>query len=143
MAKKKAQKDTGSINVDFQGSNTGAFVVGSGNTVTSTVTQGQAAAPDLSELERLLAALREEIAREAPPAQKPEALSRVAELEKAVKKPTPANLSTMEYVGNWFKENLPKMAGSVSTLVLSPVVRKLVETAGSAVSQEFVRRFGG
>jgi len=52
------------------------------------------------------------------------------------------DLTTMEYVKKWFVKNLPALAGSVTSLVVHPVVGKLVTAAGDAAVAEFNRRFG-
>jgi hypothetical protein len=49
----------------------------------------------------------------------------------------------MEYVKNWFTKNVPGLAGAVTSVVVHPVVGKLVSAAGEAISSEFKRRFGG
>jgi hypothetical protein len=89
-------------------------------------------------------ALREQVAAvpELPQAQKDAAQERVKELEEAVTAPEP-DLSTMEYVRNWFLKNLPGLAGAVTGVVVNPIVGKLVAVAGDTLSAEFQRRFGG
>ncbi|HEX5727471.1 MAG TPA: hypothetical protein VFX98_18510 [Longimicrobiaceae bacterium] len=82
-----------------------------------------AAAPDVGEEERA------------------KAQEKVRELEEAVTAPEP-DLSTMEYVRNWFAKHLPTLAGAVTSVVVNPIVGKLVATAGDALSAEFQRRFG-
>jgi hypothetical protein len=49
----------------------------------------------------------------------------------------------MEYVKRWFVKNLPGLAGAVTSIVVHPIVGKLVEAAGDALAAEFRRRFGG
>ena len=68
------------------------------------------------------------------------ASERIDELEEAIIAEKP-DLSTMEYVGNWFTKNLPAIAGSVTSLVIHPIVGKLVQAAGDATVSEFERRF--
>jgi hypothetical protein len=120
----------------------GQVVVGSDNTV-SNVTAGR----DVKAVtEPEIAALRAEFARvkallpaDAPVAEP--ARERLDELEEAVTAPEP-DLSTMEYVRTWFGKRLPALAGTVTGLIVHPVVGRLVEAAGEALSAEFRRRFG-
>ena len=69
-------------------------------------------------------------------------MERVDELEQAITEEKP-DLSTMEYVKNWFVRNLPGLAGTVTSVVVHPIVGKLVEAGGDALVGEFRRRFGG
>jgi hypothetical protein len=96
---------------------------------------------DLAELQRLLASLRVQVEAEAPPDKKEQALERVGELEEAVQAKEP-DLSTMEYVRNWFAKNLPKMAGAVTGVVIHPIVGALVAAVGQSLADEYRRRFG-
>jgi uncharacterized membrane protein len=96
---------------------------------------------DRAELRQLLADLKAQVAAEAPPDKKDAAIERVDELEAAVTAEEP-DLSTMEYVRNWFAKNVPKLAGAVTGVVIHPIVGKAVEAAGELVSAEFRRRFG-
>ena len=92
-------------------------------------------------LRQALAALREQVAASAPPEKQPAALERVDELAEAVAAPEP-DLTTMEYVRNWFVRNLPGLAGSVMAVIVNPIVGRLVEAAGDGLVAEFQRRFG-
>jgi hypothetical protein len=104
---------------------------------------GAVTSDELASLRAELEALRARVA-EAPgatDAQKAAAAERVGELEDAVTAPEP-DLSTMEYVRNWFARNLPTLAGAVTSVVVNPIVGKLVAAAGETLSAEFKRRFG-
>ena len=85
--------------------------------------------------------LRTKVEAEAEPEKKDAALERVAELEQAIVEEKP-DLSTMEYVKKWFGKNLPGLAGAVTSVVVHPIVGKLVEAGGEALVSEFHRRFG-
>ena len=63
------------------------------------------------------------------------------ELQQAVAEEKP-DLTTMEYVRNWFAKNVPALAGAVTGVIVNPIVGKLVEAAGETLSEEFRRRFG-
>ena len=96
---------------------------------------------DLAQLRQMFEELRTKIAQEVPPAAKDKALERVDELQEAVTAKEP-DLTTMEYVKNWFTKNLPSVAGSVVGLIVHPLVGKLVEVGGDALASSFRKRFG-
>jgi plasmid stabilization system protein ParE len=130
------------IRATISGDVSGQVAVGKGITQTQTI----GAAPpevteaDLAELRQVLVGLKAKVAAEAPPDKKVAALERVAELEEAVTAKEP-DLPTMEYVKGWFAKNLPGLAGAVTSVVVHPIVGKLVEAAGDALAAEFRRRF--
>jgi hypothetical protein len=95
---------------------------------------------ELAELKKLLTDLQTKVAAEAPAEKKDAAVERVEELKEAVTAEKP-DLTTMEYVKNWFEKNLPALAGSVTSIVVHPIVGKLVEVAGETLAAEFRRRF--
>jgi enamine deaminase RidA (YjgF/YER057c/UK114 family) len=120
--------------------------VGIGHEIVQSQTVG-ASRPEVSrdELEewiRKVEELKARVEENAPNDRKADALARVDELQRAVTDPKP-KLSTMEYVRDWFEEHLPALAGSVTGLVVHPIVGKLVEAAGDGLAAEFRRRFGG
>jgi formate dehydrogenase maturation protein FdhE len=96
---------------------------------------------EMVQLRQMFEELRTKIAQEAPPAEKDKALERVDELQEAVTAREP-DLTTMEYVRNWFVKNLPSVAGSVVSLIVHPLVGKLVEVGGDAMATTFRKRFG-
>jgi hypothetical protein len=97
---------------------------------------------DLKQVEQLFADLRKQVEQQAPPEKKEAALERVDELQQEVASPKP-QVSTMEYVHNWFGKNIPSLLGAVTGVVVNPIVGKVVEAAGSLAAQELKRRFGG
>ena len=111
-------------------------------TYTTGATPPQVTAEDLAALRQALAALKAQVAAEAPPDKKDAALERVDELEAAVTASEP-DLSTMEYVKGWFIRNAPQVAGAVTGVVVNPIVGKVVEAAGEGLAAKFRRRFGG
>jgi hypothetical protein len=96
---------------------------------------------EMAQLRQMFEELKTKIAQETPPAEKNKALERVDELQEAVTAKEP-DLTTMEYVRNWFVKNLPSVAGSVVSLIVHPLVGKLVEVGGEAISTTFRKRFG-
>lgn len=115
-----------------------------GKDIAQTQTIGPADKPtpeEMDELRSALAALREQIAAQAPQDRRESALERADELEQAVMTDDP-DLTTMEYARNWFAKNLPQLAGTVTSVVVHPVVGKIVQAAGEAVAAGWRTRFG-
>lgn len=96
---------------------------------------------EMVQLRQMFEDLKAKIAQDVPPAEKEKALERVDELQEAVIAKEP-DLTTMEYVRNWFVKNLPSVAGSVVGLIVHPLVGKLVEVGGDALASTFRQRFG-
>ena len=103
-------------------------------------TRGVTAA-DLEALRDQFADLRGRVAAEAPPALASEAQAQVDVLEKAATAEKP-DLSAMERVRDWFVEHLPSIAGSVTALLVNPILGQVVEAAGDLAAGELRRRFG-
>lgn len=130
------------ISANIRGTVNGSIAVGSGITqIINEKAVSSLTEEDLASLEQALAALRQLIAQDAPTEVQAPALERLGELEDAVNAPKP-DLSTMEYVKNWFDRHLPDIAGSVTGIIMNPVVAKLVQGAGDILMLEFRRRFG-
>jgi hypothetical protein len=108
-----------------------------------THTEGGAAVTeaDLAELRRAVEAVKAQIAAEVPPEQQAAALERVDELREAVVADEP-DLTTLQYIRKWFGKNLPQIAGSVTGLIIHPVVGKIVEAAGDLAARQFRELFG-
>lgn len=132
----------GGIHARITGDVSGQVAVGTRITQRQTISEKpEVTAADRAELAELLARLEREVAAQAPPEKKEAALERTKELTEAVTAEKP-DLSTMEYVRGWFVKHLPGLAGAVISVVVHPVVGKVVAAAGDAVSAEFRRRFG-
>jgi hypothetical protein len=43
---------------------------------------------------------------------------------------------------NWFKRNIPKLAGAVTSVILHPIVGQIVEAAGDIAAERFRALFG-
>ncbi len=63
-------------------------------------------------------------------------LERLDELEEAVTAEEP-DLATMAYVKHWFLTKLPSVAGVVTSILVNPIVGKLVQSAGAAAIAEW------
>lgn len=136
-------KQDASIHGEIHGDVSGQ--VGIGHDIKQTQSIGKTPVPvtekELAALKDQLLQLREMITEQAPSEKQDAALERVEELSDAVTAGEP-DLATMEYVKNWFGKNLPSLAGAVTSVIVNPIVGKLVEAAGDAVAAEFRRRFG-
>ena len=97
---------------------------------------------DLKQLSEMFAGLKQQIEQQAPPEVKAAALERVEELQQEITSKKP-ELSTFDYVKNWFGKNLPGMLGSVTSLIVNPIVGKVVQAASGLAVDALKRRFGG
>lgn len=122
----------------------GQVAIGNNNIQSQTITTKNltVSEAELKALQKMFENVKDQIAKTAPEEKQEKALEKVTELEEAINTDKP-DLTTMEYVKNWFEKNLPQLAGAVTGLVVNPIVGKLVEVAGNTIAQEFKRRFGG
>lgn len=122
-------------------SNVSGGQVAIGGTVSQTSTVVSAQGPteaDVSALLQQFATLRTEVL--ADPETPDAAAGKLDELQAAVTADKP-ELSTMEYVRDWFLKYAPKFASAVTALIVNPIVGALVGAAGEALATEFKRRF--
>ncbi len=97
---------------------------------------------DLQQLRALFDDFKQQIEQQAPPDKKAAALERVEELHQEITSKKP-ELSTFDYVKNWFAKNLPGLLGGVTSLIINPLVGKVVEAASGVAADAIRRRFGG
>ena len=95
---------------------------------------------DLEELKGVFKVLKAQISTSTAPERRASALERVDELEEAVTADKP-DLTTVEYVKQWFVKHLPALSGAVTGVIIHPIVGKLVEASGDMAAEEFRRRF--
>ena len=95
---------------------------------------------ELNLLRKLFEDLKTQVASEVEPSRQASALERIDELQEAVTAETP-DLTTMEYVKRWFMKHLPTISGAVTSVIIHPIVGKLVEVSGDVAAEEFRRRF--
>ncbi len=98
-------------------------------------------AAEMETLRGLFGDLSARVAAEAPPELADEAQEQVKALEEAATAEKP-DLSAMERVRDWFIENLPSVAGTVTSLLVNPILGKVVEATGDLAAGELRRRFG-
>lgn len=132
------------IKISIGGNNSGQLAIGDNNSQTSTsLVNSQNAEPspaDLATLRQMVATLKTQVAETAPADKKTAALERIDELEEAITAEEP-DLTTMDYIKRWFVKNLPTLSGAVTSVVIHPIVGKLVEAAGTMAADEFQERF--
>jgi len=104
-------------------------------------TRVQVTEADLDAARELLADLRRQVEAQAPAEKKAPALERIKELEEAVIGEEP-DLTTAEYVWKWFSKNLPQLAGTVVSVLVNPIVGKVLEAAGELAAEKLRRRLG-
>jgi hypothetical protein len=112
-----------------------------GKGITQTQSYGAVTAEDIAQLQQMFDELKARIEQEVEPAEKEKALERVDELKEAVTAKEP-DLTTVEYVKNWFGKNVPSVASSVVDLIVHPLVGKFVAAGGKALAATFRERFG-
>jgi hypothetical protein len=102
-----------------------------------------AAPPTAEELQALteaFAALRAEVAKEAPPEVRDEAVKQADVLKDATLGPKP-DVSLMAQARTWFLKHAPGLLGAVTTVIVNPIVGKVVQAAGDAVAAEYRKYF--
>lgn len=117
----------------------GQMAVGTRITQTSTrIEHGTVSEAELTELRDLLSGLRAQVSDEAPPERRAGALERIDELADAITADEP-EIGTVRYVLQWFRDKVGPLAGAVKTLVLNPLVAKVVGAAGDVAAADFER----
>jgi len=133
-----------SYSAHITGGVSGQFIQGDGNVQVQSAGAGKVTEADLAEVRRMLDELKGRVAAEAPPEKKEEALRQVQELEETLHSKDPEDVpDRLSSVKSWFKRNLPMLAGAVVSVVVNPIVGKVVEAAGTGLASEVQRRFGG
>lgn len=109
-----------------------------GRDISQSQTVGPATVGDeeLAALRVAFAQLAAHVDQQAPPERRAAAAERIGELEQAVLADEP-DVTTIQYIGRWFAKHVPALAGAVASVVIHPVVGKLVGAAGDALVAEF------
>jgi hypothetical protein len=123
----------GKFNIQFGDVSQSQFVTGDYNTVAQQV---GLAPEDVRLLRSAFDDMKAEVAAQAPPEKREEAAAQAAEIEKAVvaKEPDP---SRVRKALRWFREHLPQVLGTVTSVLVNPIVGKVVSAAGDVVAKEF------
>ena len=88
---------------------------------------------ELIELRDAFAQLKRDVAAAVPDVECGGALERIDELQEAVTAVEP-DLTTVQYVKQWFARKLPAVAGLVGSILIHPLVGRLIERAGDAAA---------
>jgi hypothetical protein len=137
MRRKRAQTSNITVKGDFSGQ----IAMGDHNRQTITKIRNQITLDEMNELRRLLSELRTRVEATANAETKEPALEQVQTLEDAITAKKP-NVSKMDKVRTWFGKYAPSLLGSVTSVIVHPIVGKLVEAGGDLLVQDFQRRFG-
>lgn len=128
------EKPPGKYSIQITGDlNQSQVVVGDYNTVSQKVGLSP---QETAELRAVFDELRSAVAAKAPPDQRETALSEAAELEAAIVTDRPQPRRVREAL-TWFRDNAPQLAGAVLSVVVNPLVGKVVEGAGQAIADQF------
>ncbi len=111
----------------------GQVVIGDYNTVTQNVGLSP---EEAAKLRGVFEGLRSSVEEEAPPERRAQAVAQAEELERAVVSERP-DVGRMRTVLRWFRDNAPQLAGAVVSVVVNPLVGKVVEGAGEALADQF------
>jgi hypothetical protein len=123
------------------GANASQVAVGKNIRQQQNSTSAEVTQADLQQLQALFAGLKQQIEQQAPADKKAAALERVDELQQEITSKKP-ELSTFDYVKSWFGKNIPTLLGSVTSLIVNPLVGKVVETASGLAADAIKKRFG-
>jgi len=125
--------EAGKFNIQIGTVTSSQVTVGDYNTVTQRV----GLTPDeAGQLKAAFDGLRRDVAAQVPPEQRDEAIAQAAEVEAAVVAPEP-DPGRFRRALSWFRAHAPQVAGTVVSVVVSPIVGKVVEAAGDAVAGRF------
>jgi hypothetical protein len=129
MPDEPRQGDVINTAVHLEGDNTGQIAGGKNIVQTTQVVGPPLTQPEREQVRLDFARLREQIAAQAPAERRDQAVGHIEELERAAFEAEP-DLTTIQLVTRWFKHNLPALAGSVTSLIATPLVGRLVQVAG-------------
>src|SRR3970040_1832140 len=121
----KKRKPSSGTQITIRGNVSGQVAVGENISQSGVDVRNSVSAAELAELGQLLKELRVKVESEVPASERSAALEQLNSLEQAVTEKKP-DLSVMESVRDWFGKNLPALAGAVTSLVVHPIVGKLV-----------------
>lgn len=139
----KRQKPTENVRTSIQGDVKGQIAIGSNISQSQSTVHQSVSEIKFDQVHQILMDVREKLNALENLDKKDAALERVDELEQAIKEEEQPDLATMEYVKNWFGKNVPALAGMVTSVVVHPIVGKLVEAGGDLLVKDFNQRFGG
>jgi hypothetical protein len=118
-------------NISFGNVTNSQFVTGDYNHVEQTIGLSP---EDVAALRGVFADLRANVAADVDPGHQQEALAEVGELESSLVTKTP-DAGRVRKALRWFREHAPQLAGTVASVVVHPLVGRVVEGAGEAVAK--------
>ena len=127
------EQPPGKFNIQFGNVTQSQIVMGDYNTVAQKV---GLTPEETAELRSMFGDLRTTVAEQAQPEQRDEALGQAEELERAVVAEQPDPRRIRKVLG-WFRDNAPQLLGTVVSVVVHPLVGKVVEGAGQAIADQF------
>lgn len=130
--------DERSVSATITGDVSGQIAVGSNIQQARDVgnTEAMVTSEELAELRAMFAEARVQAALQLPKRQQPAAAERLDELEEAVTGDDPDRTTTVQYVKQWFTRKAPALAGVVASILVNPIVGKLVQSAGDVALAE-------
>jgi hypothetical protein len=132
-------ESTGKFNIHIGDVSDSQVVIGDYNTVT----QKLGLSPEeAAQLRGVFQEFRSSVEEEAPPERRDEAVAQAEELERAVVSERP-DAGRVRKVLRWFRDNAPQLAGTVVSVVVNPLVGKVVEGAGEAIADQFKELIDG
>jgi hypothetical protein len=126
-------ESTGKFNIHIGDVSDSPVVIGDYNTVTQRVGLSPEEAAKLS---GVFEQFRSSVEEKAPPDRRGEAVAQAEELERAVVSERP-DVGRVRKVLRWFRDNAPQLAGAVVSVVVNPLVGKVVEGAGEGIAGQF------
>ena len=133
----------GKVNTSISGNVSGQVAIGNNISQIQRLSESESievTPEDLIVLKQLFEELKVRISSEVEPSKQSSALERINELQETMT-PEKIDLTTIKYVKQWFMKSLPKISGAVTSVIIHPIVGKLVEASGDVAAEEFRRRF--
>ena len=133
----------GNVNTSISGNVSGQVAIGNNISQIQRLSESESievTPEDLIVLKQLFEELKVRISSEVEPSKQSSALERINELQETMT-PEKIDLTTIKYVKQWFMKSLPKISGAVTSVIIHPIVGKLVEASGDVAAEEFRRRF--
>jgi hypothetical protein len=124
---------SGKYNIQMGNVTQGQVVIGDYNTVSQKVGLTPL---ETEELRSLFDNLKGAVTAQADPDQRDEALANAAELERSIVAEQPDAGRARKALA-WFRDNAPQLVGAVVSVVVNPLVGKVLEGAGQAVADQF------
>ncbi|MBE9103065.1 hypothetical protein [Vacuolonema iberomarrocanum] len=134
---------SGSVNISI-GGNLNGEQIAMGHTIKQTqITNPKAEVVSDTEwlqLRQELDTLKAILRAYAPTEKQGEAIAQVDALEQAITAGKP-DLTRMQHIKHWFAKYLPTFTGAVTSVIVHPIVGKIVEASGQVLADKLTERF--